>query len=518
MIRTWSETGSLRHRLGYAWRPKLPGIWAAYALLLLLSTQAGACSLFGEGRRTAPAVVLEEGPDREGPVEASPETSTSDASTDSMDASNSDGPGPMGNPLDRVLTDPPVLAWMLPFSLDKRSLDALRNPSDQKRNRPMVGLGFWEGALLAADTLEALGISVDLMAFDTKNSVAEVRSLCRKPELQQADLLLGPMFKGPMQEAMQFAREQGIPIVSPYLRHNSEELGHGQYGLRPDNGHLLEALGSYLAEERRRDRIIVLRRDSAEEVRLTQHLLFGMPDSASRSRVIEWRSDFRLEGLEDTLSLVEHNAIVVPSRDEVFVNAVCRALATLSASGEHRISVYGLSDWRRFESIALDYLNRIDWHFPVHYWPEVDSAFAEGFDAQFRRRFKGPPSPFSYLGYDLTLYWGQRLHREALAEGRDAGSAPAKDPDRPLRWPDLPSSYEGMLDAFSFEAVAKGRAPGEYLGTDTTSPGTTKADREANSSDHVDPYQSPLEHAWLNRHWHLIRYRNWSFAPIKSGH
>ncbi len=484
---------------------------AASLLLVLLATQSTACGIFGSSRSSSPPVVLEDGgPDA--PTGQDPNSTDPTAPADSLRATDPDGTNPKGDPLDRVLADPPVIAWMLPFSLDRRSLDALREPSDQKRNRPLVGLGFWEGALLAADTLENQGISVDLMALDTKNSPAEVRKLCSQPDMQDVDLLLGPMFQAPMQEAYAFAERQGIPIVSPYLRNRSGALKKGQYGVRPDNGHLLEALGRYLAEERRRDHIIVLRRDSSEEVRLTKHFLDGMPDSASRARVVEWRTDFRLKGLADTLSLVEHNAIVVPSRDEVFVNAVCRALATLSASGEHQISVYGLSDWRRFESIALDYLNRIDWHFPVHYWPQADSVFAAGFETQFRKRFKGPPSPFSYLGYDLTLYWGHRLHEQALA---DAGGQKRVPRDASATWPAGNIHYPGMLDAFAFEPVVRGLPPGEYTATDATQPPASgnpdQTDPEQQTSNQGDP---GLEKPWLNGHWHLIRYRNWRFSPV----
>lgn len=489
-----------------------------YTVLLLLLIQGAACGTLGSGRGTGPSVVLEDGsgsalPDR-------PATDPVDPpSVDTASAQDPKGPGPMGDPLDAVLLDPPVLAWLLPFSLDQRGLDALRNPSDQKRNRPMVGLGFWEGALLAADSLEAQGISVDLMAFDTKNSPQEVRKLCERPELQQADVLLGPMFKAPMQEAYRFAQAQGIPVVSPYLRNPAENMLDGQFGVRPDNAQLLEALGLYLAKERRRDNIIVLRRDSAEEVRLTKHLMAGMPDSASRSRVLEWRTDFRLQGLTDTLSLVEHNAIIVPSRDEVFVNAVCRSLATLAASGEHQISVYGLSDWRRFESIALDYLNRIDWHFPVHYWPQTDSAFAEGFERQFRRRFKGPPSPFSYLGYDLTLYFGHHLHAKAAAHAAMDRSQSGQKPrgkDRFMAWQELQDRYPGMLDAFDFERIAKGLSPGEYMSTDQGEQASSLEAEQA--SDGAEAADAELKSAWLNRHWHLIRYRNWSFQPLHLEH
>ncbi len=446
--------------------------WGRALTALILLTAVGACSVFQKGAPSPPVVLDPRGPvPGEGPIDGGPDTAAVlPAPVDSVPA-----------PVDRVLLDPPVMAWMLPFTLDRRSLDVLRAPDDQKRNRPLVALGFWEGALLAADTLEARGYAVDLYAFDTRNSAQTVRQLCARPELLDVDLILGPVFDAPMQEALAFAGNRGIPVVSPLRVTPLAPPRPGLYGVRPPNELLLEGLGRHLATARPRDNVVVLRRDSAEEVRLTQRLLHGMAgggplDSARRSRVTEWVTDFRLKGLADTLSLVAHNAVVVPSRDEVFVNAVCRSLSTLASTGDYRLSVYGLPDWQRFESVALDYLQRIDWHFPVHYLPAADSAFHAAFERRYRERFHTPPTELAYLGYDLTLYFGMALSDARTGE---------RDPDLD----GAPMHRPGMADAFGFR-------PSRPLGPDGTAPADS------------------LPATVINRHGHLLRYVDGRFVAV----
>ena len=440
-------------------------LWRNGLLTAFLALSVSSCALFQKGTSGGdPVVLAPRGPEQ--PI-------------DSVLATL---PDPMGVPvdsirqaIDAVALDPPVIAWLLPFTLDQRSLEELRTRDEQKRNRPLVGLGFWEGALLAADTLRRQGIPLDLYAFDTRNSPDEVRRIGQRPEMANVDLIIGPVFNRPMQEALAFAKQKGIRVVSP-LRAQGLLPGHDNlYAVLPPNDVLIEQLGEYLEASRRRDNIIVLRRDSAEEVRMTERFLAGFRDTTQRDRITVLVSDYKLNGLIDTLSLVGENAIIVPSRDEVFVNAVTRTLATVAASGEYQLTVYGLPEWRRFESIPPDYLDRIHWHYPTHYWSEESTGFTQAFEAGFRKRFHGPPSELSYLGYDLTLFFAHRL----LEERRNKRYA-----DEPMPSMD---KYPGMNDAFRFEPTLPPLAP---------------------------VVSNKLEATWVNRQWHLVRYHEFGFEVV----
>ena len=327
------------------------------------------------------------------------------------------------------------VALLLPFTLDQRSLDQLRDQNPLKNNRPLVSLGLYEGVLMAMDSLKKHNPGFDLFVYDTRNSAEEVRRITAKPEFRQTDLIIGPLFELELQEATAYARQEGIPIVSPLRKASGPQRHPAFFAVNPGEEDLLRLLGSELDRTERRSKMLVLRQEREDDARLSQAFRAGISDSSRRAQVTEVVTNYRLSGLEAHFSSVQPNVLIVPSRDEVFVNALCRRLAGLRYTYE--IQVYGLEDWREFSSITPDNFEKINLRFPVSYWPGIKPAFSSSFDAAYREKYHAPPSEYVYRGYDLMLYFGRLMQ----VNGR--------------KWPDpvkLPTRFAGMNDHFRFAA------------------------------------------------------------------
>ncbi len=328
------------------------------------------------------------------------------------------------------------VALMLPFTLDQRSLDQLRDQNPLKNNRPLVSLGLYEGVLMALDSLKKHNPGFDLFVYDTRNSAEEVRRITAKPEFRQTDLIIGPLFELELQEATSYARQEGIPIVSPLRKATGQQRHPSFFAINPGEEDLLKLLGNELDRTERRSKILVIRQENEDDARLSLAFRSGVSDSSRRAQVLEIITNYRLSGIESHFSSVQPNILVVPSRDEVFVNALCRRLAGLRYT--YNIQVYGLEDWREFGSITPDNFEKINLRFPVSYWPGIKPGFSSSFDLAYRERYHSPPSEYVFRGYDLMLYFGRLLQ----VNGR--------------KWPDpdkLPTRFAGMNDQFRFLAI-----------------------------------------------------------------
>jgi|GEM_PF-1103596 len=356
------------------------------------------------------------------------------------------------------------VAILLPFTLDQRSLDQLHDQNPLKNNRPLVSLGLYEGMLMALDSLRIYQPGFDLFVYDTKNSAEEVRRIVSRPEFKQTDLILGPLFELELQEAASFARQEGIPIVSPLRKVGGPQRHASFFAVNPGEEELIRFLGTELERTERRSRMLILRQENEADLRLSRAFQAGFADSLRRAQVGELVTNFRLSGLEDKLSTVQPNVLFVPSRDEVFVNALCRRLSGLSSS--YSVQVYGLEDWQEFNSIAPDNFEKIHLHFPVSYWPGIKPAFSAAFETAYRERYHAPPSEYVYRGYDLMLYFGRLMQMS----GR--------------KWPDaanMPTRFAGMNDGFRFSVVPTA---------------------SASEPDHV-----------TNTSLHVVRYKDGTFIP-----
>lgn len=99
-------------------------------------------------------------------------------------------------------------AVMLPFTASGSI-----KPEEQTR---MVE--YYEGFLIAVDSLKRQGVSVDLYTYDTKGSTNVISSILSKPEIKNMDIIFGPVHTSNIEPLANFAERNKIRLVVPLLR------------------------------------------------------------------------------------------------------------------------------------------------------------------------------------------------------------------------------------------------------------------------------------------------------------
>jgi ABC-type branched-subunit amino acid transport system substrate-binding protein len=87
-----------------------------------------------------------------------------------------------------------------------------------KRQQDLIGksfIEFYEGFLLALDTLREQGYSVSLHVYDTEKDTLKVKKIIQQLYQIQPDLIIGPVYSEDVKLVGEFARNQGINLVSP---------------------------------------------------------------------------------------------------------------------------------------------------------------------------------------------------------------------------------------------------------------------------------------------------------------
>ena len=76
-------------------------------------------------------------------------------------------------------------------------------------------LEAYEGILIAVDSLRSLGLNVELDVYDIGGDTTELNRLIWSGKLNDADLIIGPVFSSNLNRMAAYAAERNIPIVSP---------------------------------------------------------------------------------------------------------------------------------------------------------------------------------------------------------------------------------------------------------------------------------------------------------------
>ena len=89
-------------------------------------------------------------------------------------------------------------ALLLPFTEDKRMVE------------------YYEGFLIAVDSLKRLGTSIDLYAYDCTKDVSTLNSILAKEELKSMDVIFGPAQSEYIKPISTFTQKNNIRLVIPF--------------------------------------------------------------------------------------------------------------------------------------------------------------------------------------------------------------------------------------------------------------------------------------------------------------
>lgn len=284
-------------------------------------------------------------------------------------------------------------------------------------------IDFYQGALLAVDSLKQLGLSVNLSVFDTGKDVEVVKGLLRNNALKEADLIIGPVYPECIKPVADFAREHRIPVVSPLSPNNY---------LLNENPYLFQANPSFITQLEEFSQMIDLCSDR-------NLVLIHEADSTANSMVDAFKGFIRqrigkcsnpdfihfkevtykpgspvteiTEMISHSLVQDKENLIMVPSNNEAFVADLLGNLHTLSTYYAYPISVYGLPRWQRFRNVQVDYYYKLQLHLFSPFFLDYASSDLKSFINKYRDVYRSEPTQFSFQGYDVFYYFLSAMKR-----------------------------------------------------------------------------------------------------------
>lgn len=272
---------------------------------------------------------------------------------------------------------------------------------------------FYEGALIAADSMARAGMKVKVHVFDADygSDVHKTRKILLKPEMAGMDLIIGPFFAESFSLVAEFAKKNQIAVVNPLSRRSEITKGNEFIiKMQPSGWAQYNALGKYLANAHHSDNIIIVKRNDEENSNIAKVLKSAfLADSINPVRFKEVvYSSGGWSSISNNLSSSKPNMVVILTSDKAVLPALLRDLA--EKANTHYISVVGLPEWEDME-LDYNYLMKLNTHFFRPWFVDYESAAAKHFIRSYRERFAGEPEleKHAYLGYDATLYFLQAL-------------------------------------------------------------------------------------------------------------
>lgn len=309
------------------------------------------------------------------------------------------------------------IGLLLPFSAARNdstlAATALTNEGERFHEASRISASFYGGALLALDTLAALGLNAEVHAIDVGDEPRLWSSALKDPAIIDLDLSIGPFHRAAI-ELLARAHPR-LPIVCPVQQSNKVVLGFANVSKAvPARSDLVRHAARYVAVKHAADNIIVLRPEIAGDKEIQESTVVALNSALStqsgrlRDSALVLRTGRRDIGdLTARLDPARLNVIVAPSEDVEFT---AMAVARLKALVEkHRILVVGMESWLSMDPVSASDLELIGFTFAAGSFADPLDPRVQRFQEIYRKRWSTDADEYALLGYDVTMHEGLQL-------------------------------------------------------------------------------------------------------------
>ena len=269
-------------------------------------------------------------------------------------------------------------------------------------------ISFYEGVLLAVDSLKNQGYKVNLKVFDTERSAEKMYTMVDEIDRFHPDLIIGPVYGSVYKALMDDLTNKNIPVIYP-LSSRSEEFGvyPDFIQVNPSMKALTVAMSDWLREEAEEANLVCLNltgnevsHSDLEDIRLFKEYMHRI----GSMNFYDWNtSAVPLDGLRLQLLPDRENIIILPTTKEAEVSKILPVLSALTDG--YRITVVGFPEWQAFTSVDHEtYFKLITKIFTYSYLDNTTEP-AKRFALKYRKYFYTEPNNLAYKAFDMSLYF-----------------------------------------------------------------------------------------------------------------
>ena len=312
-----------------------------------------------------------------------------------------------------------AIAFFLPFHADEANaieLEKIIKGDAQFSNKTNVALQFYEGAILAIDSLKKQNLNAKIFFYDVdeKDSLSMI-AILKKPELASMDLIIGPLYGSSFMPIANFAKEHEIAIVSPFTQVNKILFNNPYVSkVTPSITLHVEQMAHFVADTFKTQNIILINNSNTKEVSFFNAFRNTANADLLKAGVLPSDSVKIASGhsnMQSMLSASKLNIIILPSNNQSYVTEFISHLNSINRE-KFKIVLFGLQNWMNYDNLDFEYLNNLSLHIPANTFVDYKNVSTQNFIQTYRSKYKTEPEMYVYQGFDVAYCFISLLQKE----------------------------------------------------------------------------------------------------------
>lgn len=290
------------------------------------------------------------------------------------------------------------VALIMPFC----SQQLIQNPNHKNAELANACREYYQGLLIACDTLRRVGFNIEISVFDTERDSLKFIKILAKDEVQNAHFIIGPVVKEGQLLMQNYNNKKGAYQLSPLFTFSKTKISNEKsISAYPDLSFYADYLYSHLTNTIGTGNLMVLTgKDNSDKILANRAKELSKPGAGIKVKVLEISKYLELPKL---YSIDKPNMILFACDDEGQIGAVLTSIVDTS-NNDYRISTYGLRKMLDFKSINLGLWQKSKLHLITPFFVDYRLDMVKKFIDTYRIFYETEPSEYAIVGYDQFFY------------------------------------------------------------------------------------------------------------------
>lgn len=310
----------------------------------------------------------------------------------------------------------PAPAEVVPDTINIAVILPFMAQSDNRQRPEKLKTEFYQGFLLAVDSMRNAGSRIIVQAYDTEGSSARLESILDEPALAKAQVIIAPDNDARLHRIAAYGQAHRIPVLNLFgVRDNSYMTNPMMMQANiPHDRMYSRAVSGVATDMRHRTPVILKRVDGPDDKREFVEMLTAKLTADNQPfQVIEYSEALTVADLEPLLEAedgLDSFGFIPVSSKQAELNMILPALIEFKnrIPGFETVRLYGYPEWTAFRGETLANMHKANTYVYSRFFTVPDDPGAELMDSRFEQWYGVPMAPGvprqGLFGFDTGMY------------------------------------------------------------------------------------------------------------------
>ena len=273
---------------------------------------------------------------------------------------------------------------------------------------------FYNGMLLAVDTLRKTGLNINLRVYDSGKTDAEAQTLVSYNELKSMDFIIGPAYQSQIKTMADFALANNVKLVIPFTSKSEEVKNNASvFQINAPQNESAADVALQIAQNFKDYNVVIVSFSDPkynDKAVWADTLKFTLDAMGVKNKDVVFSN---YTELKKTVDKKKKNLIFPVTTNQVALNQILPIINMLKAK-DTEIAVFGFNEWQNYNSISKE-LFHYDTYFTSPFFIDFKNEETIKFLKKYRLYYNAEPTNshpmYAILGYDMMMYFCESMQK-----------------------------------------------------------------------------------------------------------